>query len=66
MIVGGLAAAELEAKITSYGWNSRGWPMELSFLTDSAGHNAFFLLFIIPVMFAIYLAIARHAPDETE
>jgi hypothetical protein len=40
--------------------------MKVSFLTDSEGHNLFFLLSVIPVFFAIYLAIARHAPDEAE
>ena len=65
MIIGGLAAAELQAKVMRHGWNVESWPMELSFLTDSDGHNLFFFVFIVPVLFAVCLAIARHAPDAT-
>ena len=66
MVLGGLATAELQAKLSGCGWNIADWPMEVSFLTDSAGHNLFFFVFIVPVLFAIVLAISRHAPDEPE
>ena len=66
MMVGGLVAAELQAKIAMYGWDLGTWPLEVSILSDSPGHDLFFFIFIIPVLFAIYLAIARHAPNETE
>jgi hypothetical protein len=66
VLVGGLAFAELEVKVSTYGWNPSDWPMKISMLTDSPGHNAFFLLFIVPVLFAIYLAVARHGHGAGE
>lgn len=66
LLVGGMVCAETEAKISLYGWNPSRWPWEISMLTDSPGHNAFFFLFILPVLFAIYLAVARHGYEADD
>jgi hypothetical protein len=62
----GLAVAEVQAKVSQFGWDFRTWPLEFSLPTESAGHNLFAVLFILPVLFAIHLAIARHAPEKSE
>jgi hypothetical protein len=65
-LAAGLAVAEVKTKVSKFGWDLRKWPLEFSLPTDSAGHNLFAVLFILPVLFAVYLAIARHAPDKSE
>jgi len=61
MLAIGSVLIEVEAKVERFGWNPKNWPNELSFLTNSNGHNAFFLLFLVPLIFTGYLAVARHS-----
>ena len=66
IVVVWLLIVEAKSKIELFGWQPLSWPLEVTFMKESLGHQAFFALFIVPIFLAILLATMRHAEQETD